>query len=141
MPTVEEQVDGIRKVLKLWDKIIKRLPVGYPKSSLVIHLSEKELEKYFFEFYEYPGKDRKDPPYAFCDYNANTIHVHATMSELSHKMISSYLLHEIGHIYAFNKYGLNDPRADDKENKIDEAFANRFASRWVRRLTKEGWFS
>jgi len=63
------------------------------------------------------------------------------MAELTSKMIAKYLLHEIGHAYAFGKYGTDDPRADDPDNKLDEAYANGFSTRWLRRLCKEGWFS
>ena len=138
---VREKVEGIRKVLKTWDRISKRLPSTYPRASLVIHMSEEELEEYYFEFYECSQKDRESPPYAFCDANSNTIHVHATMSEMTTRQIAWYLLHEEGHLYAYQRYGIDDPRAHDKNEKTDEAFANRFASRWVRRLRDEGWFS
>ncbi len=138
---LREKVDKIRKLLKIWDKIAKRLPSTYPKASIVLHMSAEELEEYFFEFYECSTKDRKSPPYAFCDANSNTIHVHATMAELTRKDIAWYLLHEEGHLYAFQKYGINDPRANDKNEKIDEAFADRFASRWIRHLRNEGWFA
>lgn len=138
---VQEKVEGIRKVLKTWDRISKRLPSTYPKASIVVHMSEHELEEYFFEFYECSQKERDNPPYAFCDANSNTIHVHAGMAELTTRDISWYLLHEEGHLRAFQKFGENDPRAHDRDNKVDEAYANRFASRWVRRLRLEGWFA
>lgn len=138
--SLREKVDGIRKVLKIWSRLAKRLPSTYPRASIVLHMSEFELEEYFFEFYEFTQKDRDSPPYAFCDANTNTIHVHATMASLTTREIAWYLLHEAGHLYAFQRYGEHDHRAHDEANKIDEAFANRFASRWVRRLKGEGWF-
>lgn len=139
---LKEKVDGIRKVLKVWDKIARRLPSTYPKASLVLHMSEGELEEYYFEFYECSRREREGyPPYAFCDANSNTIHVHANMAEQTARMISWYLLHEEGHLYAYQRYGPDDPRAHDRDNRIDERFANRFASRWVRRLRGEGWFA
>lgn len=138
--TIKEKLNGIRKILKIWDRISKRLPSTYPRPSLVIHMSEAELEEYFFEFYECSQKDRERPPYAFCDANVQTIHVHATMAEETVKEIAKYLLHEEGHLYAFARYGMEDPRAHDEEERVDEAFANRFASRWIRRLHDEGWF-
>jgi len=135
-----ERIDGIRKILRVWDKLTKRLPSTYPRASIVMHMSEGELEEYFFEFYECSQKDRESPPYAFCDPNLDTIHVHANMACETSKQIAWYLLHEEGHLYAYKKYGQDDPRAHDKENKIDERFANRFASRWIRRLCADGWF-
>jgi hypothetical protein len=138
---IEEKVEGIRKVLKIWGKISRRLPSTYPKASLVLHGSAEELENYYFEFYRCSRREREGyPPYAFCDADANTIHVHATMAEQTIRDIAWYLLHEVGHLYAFRRYGQDDSRANDKENRIDERFANRFASRWIRRLRNEGWF-
>lgn len=136
-----EKVDGIRKILKIWNRISKRMPSTYPRASLVIHLSQKELEEYFFEFYKYSKADHAYMPYSFCDANVNTIHVHATMAENTVKEIARYLLHEIAHLLAYEKYGEKDPRADDKNNKIDEMYANRFSARWIRKLCDEGWFS
>jgi hypothetical protein len=139
---VREKVEGIRKVLQIWDRISKRLPATYPAASLVIHMSEEELEAYYWEFYECTKKEREEyPPYAFCDGDTNTIHVHATMAEQTTKEIARYLLHEEGHLYAFQRYGVDDPRTNDKNAKIDEAYADRFAARWIRRLRNEGWFS
>ena len=141
MAALSEKVDGIRKVLKIWDRIAGRLPSTYPRASLVIHMSEKELEEYYFEFYECTQKEREwYPPYAFCDANTNTIHVHATMAEMTVRRIAWYLLHEEGHLYAYQRYGPGDPRAHDKDNRIDERFANRFASWWLRRVQGEVWF-
>lgn len=140
--TLKEKVNGISKVLKVYNKLIKRLPTTYPRTSLVIHLSEKELEEYFLAFYRPSKKEQETPPYAFCDLDLNTIHIHATMSELTIKEIARYLLHEIGHLYADLRYGRDDPRTNDKDaNKIDEAYADRFSNRWIRHLRDEGWFS
>jgi len=138
---LREKVEGIRKVLKIYDRLAGRLPNTYPRASLVVHMSEEELLEYFFVFYECTPKEREGyPPYAFCDANSNTIHVHATMSELTGKKIAWYLLHELGHLRAFQRYGEHDLRADDKDNKVDELYANRFASRWIRRLATEEFF-
>jgi hypothetical protein len=137
--TLKEKVEGIQKILKIWEKISKRLPSSYPRASIVLHMSEEELKEYFFEFYELSSQG-ESPPYAFCDADSNTVHVHATMAEFTIKQVAWYLLHEVGHLYAFQKYSMNDPRANDENGKLDELFANRFASRWVRRLHKEGWF-
>jgi len=136
--TVQESVGKVQKILRVWEKITKRLPRTYPRASLVFHADEKRLMEYFFVFYECSDEERNNPPYAFCDANTNTVHVHTTMAECPIREIAGYLLHEIGHLRAFQKYGDNDPRAHDPNEKVDEAYACRFSSRWVSRLCKEG---
>jgi hypothetical protein len=140
---VQEKVVRIKKILEVWERISRRLPSTYPKASLVFHSSSADLEEYFFAFYEYSQEEREKgyPPYAFCDANTNTIHVHADMADGTAKEIAGYLLHEEGHLRAFQRYGDGDPRANDKDNRIDERHANRFAARWLRRLRAEGWFA
>ena len=136
---VQEKVEGIQKILKIWDRISRRLPSTYPKPSLVIH--EFSLEDYFFTFYECSEKEKKYPPGAFCDPTTNTVHVQIDLADLTAINIASYLLHEVGHLRAYQRYGEHDPRANDKENnRIDERYANTFASRWIRKLCSEGWF-
>jgi len=134
---LKEKIEGIRKVLKTNDKLAKRLPDTYPHVSLVLHLDEQALQAFWRSYFIASG----EPPIAFADPESDTIHVSASLAILPSREIARVLLHEYGHMYAIRKFGMEDPRADDKAGKMDERFANRFANRWLARLRAEGWFA
>jgi Zn-dependent peptidase ImmA (M78 family) len=128
------------KISRVFSKITRRLPSTYPKTLLVIHSSLKKLQSYFLETGGTaldPG-DPGHPPFAYCDGEDNSIHVASVLNRDSARQISWYLLHEIGHLRALQKYGEEDSRWDDY--KQAEHYANRFANKWCNRLKKEGFF-
>lgn len=128
------------KISKLFSKVMRRLPSTYSKVTLVLHTSLKKLQSYFYETDGIPldPGDPGEPPFAFCDGEDNSIHVASVLSKESASMVSWYMLHEIGHLQALQKYGEKDPRWDDY--KQAERYANRFADRWCKKFKKEGFF-
>lgn len=122
------------RILKIYQSLIDRLPSSYPCADLVIHSSVRKLR----ECYRKSEGDDGDPPYAFCDSNDNTIHVSAAFDAETIRSVAWYFLHEIGHLYALQRYGDQDKRW--KDTKISERYANAFADRWTKRLEKEGWY-
>lgn len=123
------------KIYKIFHKIIDRLPSTFPRAALVVHANLEELQQYYMD---YEGEEPKeDLPFAFCDGNSFTVHGHLTMNEEPTRDIAWYFLHELGHLYALNRYGTNDKRW--KHHETAERYANRFANRWIRKIKKEGW--
>jgi uncharacterized protein YjaZ len=61
------------------------------------------------------------------------------MPKYNAAQLENTFLHEIGHLFAFNKYGTKDIRWDDYE--VSEGYANNFATRWLKRLKKEDWLN
>lgn len=129
------------RVYELYHKILDRLPSTYPKAVLTIYDTLEELHQYFYKYYEDdPLLAKGSPPNAFCD---ETYVVHIPLS-LGDKQWTTYnlalhYLHEIGHLYALKKYGIEDLRW--KDNRLSEKYADAFAYRWLRRLDKEGFFN
>ncbi len=123
------------KIRKLYLELLKRLPSTYPKADLIVHNSTKALRQLYTKA---EGREEEgEPPYAFCDANDNTIHVSLAFEQEYKPNIVWYFLHEIGHLFAFQKYGWKDPRWDDY--KTSERYANRFADRWSSKLKRESW--
>lgn len=128
------------KVSRVFSKIVRRLPSTYPKAILVVHKSIKKLQSYYWETNGTaldPG-DPGDSPFAFCDGEDNSIHIASPINKETGRNISWYILHEIGHLLALQKYGEKDLRWEDY--KTAERYANRFADRWCNRLKEEGFF-
>ena len=122
------------KILKVYQLLTERLPATYPHAILVVHPSMRKLRECY-------GKSESEdgyPPWAFCDSDDNTIHVSATFNDETTQLISWYFLHEIGHLYALQRYGDQDEKW--KNSKISERYANSFADRWSRKLQKEKWY-
>lgn len=122
------------KISKLYQALLERLPSTYPQAKLIIHPSLKELRECY-------DKDNEEAPpylpYCFCNANDETIHVSNTLYNDTTSLVVFYLAHEIGHLYAFKKYGRTNIRWDNII--VAEKFANDFANRWVNKLKKEGW--
>lgn len=129
-----------KRIRKIYQNLLLRLPSTYPKACLIIHSSTRKLREYYTKT---EGKESGDPPCAFCDAENYTIHVpidldydfKGTMAQKFAKI----MLHEIGHLRAFERYGDQDERWSD--HKTAEGYADRFAARWLRRINKEGFFS
>ena len=115
-----------------------RLPSTYPNPALITYSNSRELQTYYqkanWEIPEY----RYDP-YVFCDGEDSSIHIESKLGRESGCDISWYLLHEIGHLLALQKYGEKDPRWNDF--KLSEQYADNFANRWCKKLKEEGFFN
>lgn len=124
------------RICKIFRDLLQRLPSTYPRPVLVIHSSEEALNEYYTS--ENDEVDLGDGfPLAFCDGSEIAIHVNIQLNKETKEEILRLYLHEMGHLYVSQKYGEKDKRwAVYKEA---ERFANRFASRWISRLKKEGW--
>lgn len=138
MTRPRKKTTNSRKMYKIYTKLIERLPSTYPHPTLVVHVNLTELIRYYWD--DEGEMDRGDPghsPYAFCDGIDSTIHVSYTLIKEPTNTILWYFLHELGHLYALQQYGKSDKRWGDY--KVGEKYANRFASRWLNKLKKEGW--
>lgn len=126
--------ENIDKIYRIFNKIVNRFPQTFPRVALVVHTSLDDLQQYYINT---EGKEPpEDLPFAFCDGNTYTVHVHLTMNDETLHDITWYFLHELGHLYAHHKYGDRDPKWTDF--KIAESYANRFANRWLKKLKEEG---
>jgi len=137
-----KKIKGIQNLIQTFRRIQQRLPSTYPHAALVIHMNENELQKYYYRCMEGEDPTENYPahhPYAFCDGDAMTVHMHAGMYKETLHQLAWYILHELGHLYAIQKYGKKDSRW--KDTNIAESYANNFATRWTKRLKNEGWFS
>lgn len=123
------------KIDKVYQALLDRLPATYPNAELIVHQTITELRNCFNSC---DGDDDGEPPYAFCDSDDNTIHVSQAFYNENIQSMCWYFLHEIGHLYALDKYGCDDERWKDFD--IAERYANTFGDRWVKRLKEEGWF-
>jgi hypothetical protein len=129
---LRKSVNGLQKVFKTFDRIMKRLPSTYPQAHLVIHRDSECLKTYYLA--HEPEDDKDFELVAFCDAPSDTIHLHMDIQKETCRDIASYILHEMGHLYGFHKHGGEASFLDD------EGYADGFAARWVRRLDKEDWF-
>lgn len=130
--------ESIDKIYRIFNKIVNRLPQTFPRVALVVHTSVEDLQQYYIHNYNITEDEElpEELPFAFCDGNTYTVHVHLTMNEEKLQDITWYFLHELGHLYAHSRYGDEDPRWADFQTA--EAYANRFANRWLRKLQDEG---
>jgi hypothetical protein len=132
-----KSVKNIAKVYKIYHKIISRLPTTFPNTALVMHTNLEELQKYYTDI---EGEEPKeDLPFVFCKGDTYTVHVHLEITDEQTQEIILYLLHELGHLYAHFRYGEDDERWSDYRKS--ERYANQFASRWARKINKEGGLS
>ena len=130
MPKLRES-----KIDKVYQAVLDRLPSNYPQADLVVHQTITELRECFNDC---DGDEEGDPPYAFCDSDDYTIHVSYAFYNENIQSMSWYFLHEIGHLYALERYGKDDPRWKDFD--LAEKYADSFADRWVKKLKEEDWF-
>lgn len=134
----------IKRVIKIYDVIKKRLPSTYPIAKLVFYQDEECLLIHNSEV-----KRKKDENiYAIVDPDTLTIHLPLEMifeydirgqtitrttkiNQVSNEEIAHTLLHECAHLYFGERYGYNSKQYSD-EKKCDQ-----FADRWVKILYKE----
>lgn len=128
-----------KRIQKIYEALLDRLPSTYPQAKLIIHNSTQKLREYWTKD---EGKKSGDPFCAFCGTD-DTIHVPADLyygSNISMAVrFAEVMLHEIGHLYVYKKYGPRDSRW--KNYEIAERYADNFASRWIRKMKKEGFFT
>jgi hypothetical protein len=129
---------GIKRINAIYEKLFERLPKTYIKPSLKIHTSLKKLQK---DYKKQVGEfiDKGDPgylPYAFCSCDI-TIHLPRCIVNKGDEFMLGYILHELGHLYALNKYGEDDERWANF--KTSENYAERFSKSWMKRLKQQGW--
>ena len=128
------RTENIDKIYRIFNKIMNRLPATFPRVALVVHTNLEDLQKYYTDT---QGEEpEEDLPFAFCDGETYTVHVHLTMNDETLSDITWYFLHELGHLYAHCRYGEHDRRWTDY--RTAESYANRFANRWVKKLKEEG---
>jgi len=127
------------KIHKAYDNLLKRLPSTYPHAVLIVHKNFASLREMYWRG-ELESRNAADyEPLAFCDGEKNTIHMPLSFAKETYQQIVWFALHEIGHLYALNKYGWEDKRWNG--NKVAERYADRFADRWTSRLKAEGFYS
>ena len=134
---------NLKRIIDIYEVIKDRLPKTYPRPKMAFYEDEDCLAT--------DNKIRRDFDnlYAVCDPDSNTIKLPLTMkieytdkrgikhyrntpvTKMDEGVIANTILHEIGHLYAGEKYGY------DSKTYHDETYCNRFAARWVRRLKKE----
>jgi len=144
---LKDKVRRLKKVIRAFSKVKERLPSTYPQASLVVHMTEEELKRYWYdceggEDEEFEEGDLSMPayePFGFCNATTNTIHVHAGLGKETVREICRIILHEMGHLFAYMRYGEKDRRW--KKPSVAEPYADRFAARWTRKLANEGWFA
>jgi hypothetical protein len=124
---------------KLYIKVLNRLPSTYPQPKLVIHSSIIDLRNSYWD--ETPSDyDLQHPPIAWCDMSDTSVHV--ALTNLRKEDVSNvlfYYLHEIGHLYAYKKYGLKSLKWKDR--KTSEKYADDFAARWTKKLIMEDFYN
>jgi hypothetical protein len=123
-------------IKKILSALIKRLPSTYPQITLIKHSSLKDLYRHYWGFIV---RDSNNDPFVFCDGEDNSIHVPSCLIKYSKYDIAFYLLHEIGHLRALQKYGHRDVHWSNY--KTAERFADSFAYRWCRTLRMENFFN
>ena len=126
-----------KKLNEIYQAITDRFPSTYPIAKLIIHKDIKLLRQSYNRTEEKDGGG--EAPFAFCDGENNTIHISLAFSEEELVDIMWYFLHEVGHLYALEKYGSKDSRWNDY--KTAESYANKFANRWLSRLKKEDFIN
>lgn len=127
------------KIRRAYDSLIGRLPSTYPHATLIVHENLHDLRKRYWRGSAESRNAADYEPFAFCDGERNTIHVPLNLAKETYQQILWYILHEVGHLYALEKYGWRDRRWSN--NMTAEKYADRFADRWTNRLKAEGFYS
>ncbi len=124
---------SIDEVYELFARCLARMPARYPKPRLVVHDTPEALvgflKKGRYAFHR--GYDASDVM-GMADAHRNTVHLpRTTLAREPRRAVLGVLLHEVGHLYAAQRYGV------ESDKYTDEARANAFERRWLRRLEKE----
>lgn len=115
---------NLRKIVKLYEKILSELPSTYPRPKLAIYqdedcmLDNTELKK-----------SNKYTVYATFNHKTNTVGLPIDKCEkMCETDIARLMLHELYHAYAGKKYGYHS-----KQYRNEEA-CDAFASRWIKKI-------
>jgi hypothetical protein len=135
---------NLKRVFDLYEMIKERIPSTYPRPKLAFY----EDEDCMLDNTKLT-KDVEETVYAVVNPNTDTIslplhlsfeHINKSkevvlkiipITKRTDMEISNTLLHEIGHLYAGDRYGYQSKQYND------ERYCDNFASRWVRILRKE----
>lgn len=122
---------------QFYQKILERLPKSYPKPKLVIHKTNAGLYKSYWGLgVQFDLK--KYMMVAWCSSADYTVHTSSEVLKTEEECnLLFYYLHEIGHLYAYERYGEEDKRWADHDTC--EKYADNFAARWSKKLLKEGF--
>jgi hypothetical protein len=138
---------NLKRILDLYDVIKNRLPKTFPKALLSFH----ENESCMLINTDTCKETDEATVFAVANADTNTISIPLKLTieiknkktgeildkqvsftqQLTDDEIANILCHELGHLYAANKYGKNSSQFND------ETYANSFANRWVKILKKE----
>jgi hypothetical protein len=118
---------------RLLARCLARMPARYPKPRLVVHDTPEALVSFLkkgrYAFHR--GYDASDVM-GIADALRGTIHLpRTTLQRESTATVLGVLLHEVGHLYAAQRYGV------ESDQYTDEVRANAFERRWLNRLAKE----
>ena len=133
--------------MDLYEVIRSRLPTTYPQALLSFHQDEDCM----LVNTDTSKADDEATVFAVANADTNTINIplkltieyqnHKTnevlnkevsfTQQLTDEEIANTLLHELGHLYAAQKYGKCSKQFND------EGYADGFARRWVKRLVSE----
>lgn len=135
---------NLKRVIYIYSVIKDRLPTTYPRPKLAFFEDEECLLTN-----TKMKKKENESIYAVVDPDTWTINLPLSMkfeftsalgnkhfnsvsiTKLSDKEIAQTILHEIGHLYAGERYGYNSKKYSD------EKYCDRFAERWWKILAKE----
>ena len=136
---------NLNRIYHLYDMIKKRLPATYERPKLAFFEDEDSM----LENTNTKRDEDDESVYAVVSPETLTISFPMTMkfkytkkngeefiknvpiTKLSDENIAHTILHEWGHLYAGERYGY------ESKQYSDEAYCDRFASRWIRILIKE----
>lgn len=135
---------NLKRIYTIYDAIKDRLPSTYPRPKLAFFEDEHCMIQN-----NHMRIKKDESVYAIVDPMTYTICLPLKMTfeytkangieysnvvpinKVSDEDIAHTILHEIGHLYAGERYGF------DSKKYSDEAYCDRFAARWVRVLIKE----
>ena len=139
---------NIKRIMDLYEIIKNRLPSTFPRALLSFHQDEECM----LVNTDTSKADDEATVFAIATIDTNTINVPLKLTieyenqrtgevlnkevsftqQLTDEEISSILLHELGHLYAAQKYGKSSKQCDS------EVYADAFARRWIGKLQLEG---
>jgi hypothetical protein len=136
---------NLKRVFDIYEMIKKRIPQTYPRPKLAFY----EDEDCMLDNTRTTKGEDELTVYAVVDPDTATINLPMNLTfehinkhkevvikkvpitKQTDEEIANTLLHEIGHLYAGDRYGYKSKQYSD------EQYCNNFASRWVRVLRKE----
>ncbi len=137
---------NLKKVIGIYNVIKDRIPSTYPRPKLAFYEDEESM----LINNKMEEIEDDDNVYACVNPNTLTINLPLNMSfkyykedgtemptrnikliSMSEETIANTLFHEIGHLYAGNRYGYKSKQYHDEE------YCDKFAARWVKKLIEE----